>query len=340
MQLGKVPHHLLSELLSSIGQSDQSVLVGPQVGVDAAVLDLDGQLLVASSDPVTFSSDSPGWYAVQVNANDVAAMGAVPQWFLCTILLPPGTLPETATQTFNQVLHACQELHVALVGGHTEVTHGIEHTVVSGCMLGTVARDKIVTAGNAQPGDSVLITKGIAIEGTALLARDFPKKLSTAGVTPATLQGASSLLAAPGISVVRDCAKVISAARVHCMHDVTEGGLATALHEVAQASGVGVVIERGSVPVLPQCEEICHAIGCDPLGLLASGCLIVTMPPEDVPAALSALESEGIDAYEIGQITEAEEGAMMIGGSHELEELPTFSRDELARFIETESSTP
>ena len=339
MQLGKVPHHLLDGLLRTIPASDPSVMVGPQVGVDAAVLDLGDQLLVASTDPVTFASELPGWYAVQVNANDVAAMGATPRWFLCTILLPPGTLPEAATDAFNQVLHACQELHVALVGGHTEVTNAVEHTVVSGCMLGTIARDKLVTAGNAQPGDSVLVTKGIAIEGTALLARDFVGRLGTAGVDAVTLQQASGLLHSLGISVVHDCEIVTNVARVHCMHDVTEGGLATALHEIAQASGVGVIIEQGSVPVLPQCVEICQAIGIDPLGLLASGCLVVTLPPEDVPAALSALEQQGIDAYEIGQITDPEEGTMMIGASHDPEPLPTFSRDELARFIEETEAT-
>ncbi len=341
MQLGKVPHRLLGQLLSAIAQDDPSVLVGPQVGIDSAALDLEGQLLVASTDPVTFSSDLPGWYAVQVNANDVAAMGATPRWFLSTILLPAGTLPESATELFTQVLHACQELHVTLVGGHTEVTQGIEHPIVSGCMLGTVARNRLVTAGNAQPGDSVLITKGIAIEGTALLARDFPQYLGTTGVNPVTLEQASTLLYTPGISVVHDCAIIASVARVHCMHDVTEGGLATALHEVAQASGVGVIIEEGSVPVLPQCTDICRHIGLHPFGLLASGCLVVTLPPEDVPAALSALESEGIDAYEIGQITEPDEGVKLIGSSHEMEDLPFFSRDELARFIEeTQPSGP
>ena len=334
MQLGKVPHQLLGEFLRAIVSPDPSVLVGPQVGVDAAVLDLEGQLLVASSDPITFPNDLPGWYAVQVNANDVAAMGATPRWFLSTILLPAGTLPETATEVFNQVLHACQELNVALVGGHTEVTQGIEHIFVAGCMLGTVDRDRLVTTSGAQPGDSVLATKGIAIEGTALLGRDFSPQLITAGVDAITLQHARGLLDTLGISVVHDCSVVRHAARVHCMHDVTEGGLATALYEVAQAAGVGVVIEEGSVPVLPQCADICQAIGLDPFGLLSSGCLLVTLPPEDVPAALSALEAEGIDAYEIGHVTEPEEGVKMIGDSHEPEDLPVFTRDELARFIE------
>ena len=132
-------------------------------------------------------------------------------------------------------------------------------------MLGTVDRDRLVTTSGAQPGDSVLATKGIAIEGTALLGRDFSPQLITAGVDAITLQHARRLLDTLGISVVHDCSVVRHAARVHCMHDVTEGGLATALYEVAQAAGVGVVIEEGSVPVLPQCADICQAIGLDPL---------------------------------------------------------------------------
>ena len=334
MQPGKLPHNLLRDLLGAIEGGDAQVIIGPQVGVDAAVVDIGDQLLVAASDPVTLADDQAGWYAVHVNANDVATMGATPRWFLATILLPANADPGMAHDLFQQVLTGCRELGVTLIGGHTEVTPGIEKPIVAGCMLGVVEKGNVVTSSGALPGDSIVVTKGIAIEGSALLARRLLQRGSTRGIDAATLADADRFLAAPGISVVRDSMVARASGRVHSMHDVTEGGLATALHEVAQSAGVGLVIEEGSVPVLPQCIALCQATGLDPLGLLASGCLIITLPPEDVPAVMLALEVEGIDAYEIGQVTEAEEGVKMIGASHELMDLPVFERDELARFIE------
>ncbi len=116
------------------------------------------------------------------------------------------------------------------------------------------------------------------------------------------------------------------------MHDVTEGGLATGLREVAQASGLGLAVEGGSIPVLPECQEVCQALGLDPLGLLASGALLVTLPAVQVPALFAALEEENIGGWEIGQMLAPEEGLVLFG--HEGEQpLPEFPRDELARYL-------
>jgi len=134
------------------------------------------------------------------------------------------------------------------------------------------------------------------------------------------------------ISVVKDALVACSAVRVHSLHDPTEGGLVTGLWEVATASGLGLSVEEGSIPVLPETTDICAALGLDPLGLLASGSLLITLPPEDVPSLYTALDKEGIDAFEIGRITGPEEGVNIIK-THELQPLPTFERDELARFF-------
>ena len=328
MKVGKFSADLLERLLAKLEIKDDRVLLGPTVGEDAALLDYGDWVLVAKTDPVTYATNRIGWYAVHVNANDVACTGATPRWFMATLLIPETSSEEEAEGIFDQVLEACNSLDVALVGGHSEVTQGIAKPIIAGCMLGEVEKGKSVHSGGAQEGDSIVVTKGIALEGTSLLAQDAAE----AGVDTETVSRAAGLLLSPGISVVKDALTACATARVHSLHDPTEGGLATGLWEVAKASGAGLAVEEGSIPVLPECSEICDALGLSPLGLLASGALLITLPPEDVPKLMSALEREKIEAFEIGQITAPEEGVHIIRG-HDLEPLPSFERDELARFF-------
>ena len=330
MEVGKFPSAMLERLLSKVTLTDPRVLVGPKIGEDAAVIDMGNRLLVAKSDPVTFATDFIGWYAVQVNANDVACTGGVPKWFLATLLIPPQFSEDDAEQVFEQIVDACRTLDIALIGGHSEVTYGIDRPIILGSMLGEVERDSLIHTGGAQEGDSIVLTKGIAIEGTALLARDCTDSLRQAGVSPETIVKCTTLLTNPGISVLKDAQLACAVAEVHSMHDPTEGGLATGLREVAKASGLGLAVEEGSIPVLPECQTICRALGLDPLGLLASGALLITLPASDVPKLILTLETQGIAGWEIGQMLAQEEGLIMIGHEGEVI-LPEFQRDELAR---------
>ena len=332
MDIGKFPPSLLEKLLQRTRVPDPQVILGPWVGEDAAVLDLGETLLVAKSDPITFATDRVGWYAVQVNANDVACTGGVPRWFLATLLVPERFTEDQAEELFNQVLDACNAIGVTLVGGHSEVTYGIDRPLVAGTMLGVVARDRLVKTGGAQEGDSIVVTKGIAIEGTALLALERASVLRNAGVPDDVITQSAELLDSPGISVIVDAQTACDTVEVHSMHDVTEGGLITGLREVASASGLGLAIEEDSVPVLPATRQVCQALELEPLGLLASGALLITLPPGDVPSLLSALEKRGIDGWEIGLMLAPEEGLISIGREGEVE-LPRFSRDELARYF-------
>lgn len=332
MDIGKFPPALLERMLAKISISDSRIVLGPRIGGDAAVIDIGDRLLVAKSDPVTFATDRIGWYAVQVNANDVACTGGTPKWFMATLLIPERFSEIEAEGIFDQVLEACQALGVTLVGGHSEVTHGIDRPIISGCMLGEVEKDRLILTSGAQEGDSILVTKGVAIEGTALLARERGETLLQAGVAPEVIEKAVTFLSNPGISVLADARIAVESVRVHCLHDPTEGGLITGLREIAQASRLGLAVEEGSIPVLPECQEICGALGLDPLGLLASGALLLTLPAADVPALLTALEREGIDGWEIGQMIAPEEGLQMIGYQGEVP-LPEFPRDELARYF-------
>ena len=213
MRAGKLPLELLSELLEGVKADDPRVVLGPRPGEDAALIDMGDRYLVAKSDPITFATELIGWYLVQVNSNDLAVMGATPLWLLATILLPEGTRPDAVRAVFEQLQEACAALGVSLVGGHTEVTYGLPRPLAVGALLGEVSKEEVVLTSGARPGDAVVLTKGVAIEGTAILAREAREELLEAGLDAGTVDRASRLLFDPGISVVGDAAAARGAAR-------------------------------------------------------------------------------------------------------------------------------
>ncbi len=333
MLQGKLPPDLLRELLAGIPIDDPDVIVGPRFGEDAAVLDIGERYLIANSDPITFTAHRIGWYALQINVNDVATMGARPRWFLGTLLLPPNCTPETVAEIFTDLKEACRALGVTLVGGHTEVTDGVERPILAGTLLGEVAKDRLVVNANARPGDVILLTQGIALEGVAILAQDASNELAAQGVPTAAIARAQAYLDDPGISVVPAAEALCRAVRPRAMHDPTEGGLAAALAELAAGAACGLSVDLDVVPILPETAVVCEALGLDPLGLLASGALLAAVAPADVVAALAALRGAGIPAAAIGRLTEPAQGVrMQVDGAWH--ELPSFPRDELARFFE------
>jgi hydrogenase maturation factor len=332
LPLGKLPPALLARLLTMLPPAGARVLVPARAGVDAAAIDLGDRVLVATADPITFVAERIGWYAVNVNANDIAVMGAEPRWFLATLLLPQGISDEAVAAIFADLSDACARLGVALVGGHTEVTQGIDRPIVAGAMLGEAPPGRLVTSAGVRPGDRLLVTGGIAIEGTAALAVEARDELLGRGVAPVVLDRAARFLDDPGISVVRAARALIDTVPVHAMHDATEGGLATALREMAEASGAGLEIDRAAVPVLPETRALCDALRLDPLGLLASGCLIAAVAPADEAAALAALHAAAIGVWPVGRATPADAGLALRAGT-ERHELPSFPRDELARWL-------
>jgi len=331
LPIGKLPSELLKKLISQIRIEDAQVVLGPAIGEDVAIIDFNNKLLVAKTDPVTFATDLIGWYAVNINANDIATSGARPRWFLATVLLPEGCTEKEAERIFQQILTACHQLHITLIGGHTEITYGLKRPIVVGCMLAE-AENRLITTSGAQPGDDIVITKGISIEGTAVLAREAKSYLLSAGLSPNLIQRAANYLFSPGISVLEEALIACSSAEVHSMHDPTEGGLATGLQEIAAAAQAGIWVEESQIPILPECQSLCQQLGLDPLGLLASGTLVITLAPTETPKLLSALAEAGINAQVIGKVVEKKEGLKLHtrGGTREL---PQFARDELARFL-------
>lgn len=330
---GKLPINDLMQYIGIAPVNHERLIVGPGMGLDAAALDYGDRCLLVASDPVTFTTSEAGRYAVQVNANDIAVMGGRPLWFSAILLFPlDEAVPDEVKQIFTDMAEACRELGVVLCGGHTEITHSVNIPVISGTMLGEVKKDSLVTAGGAKPGDAVIMTKGAGIEGTAILARDFRKRLE-GSVNDDILERASDFLKKPGIDVVKDASLVMNVIMPSAMHDATEGGFSTALRELASASEVGLNIYLDQVIIPEETRILCETLEVDPMGLISSGSLIVTCSPEDVEKVLTALIKEGIKASKIGEVRPLEEGLILINKRGETT-LPTFERDELARLYE------
>lgn len=326
LRVGKLPPELLAQLLEQANVSDPSVILGPRMGEDAALIDNGGEnYLVVSSDPITFAANQLGWYAVHVNANDIAATGGTPRWMVMTVILPDGSPPQLAKDIMRQTMDACAEIGVTLVGGHTEVTYGIDRPIAIGMMIGEVAKGKETPTSGVREGDYIILTGGLGIEGTAILVRETGERLRAEGVSEEVIQRASDFLYNPGISVVRDARVALGTAPIHTMHDPTEGGVATALHEMADASDVGLEIDAGAMETmtLPETVEICRALEVNPEGLISAGALIIAIAPDDASGVLVALEQASIRAAVIGRAVPRSQGV----------NIPRYPRDELARIL-------
>ena len=276
---GKLPAAHLASLVDRLRRHDPQVLVGPTPGEDAAVLEIGGRALVVATDPVTFATDRIGAYAVHVNANDVAVLGARPRWFFAVLLLPEASATTAlADAIMADVAAACDALGATVCGGHTEITVGLDRPILVGQMLGETEPARVLAKTRLAPGDHLLLTRGAAIEGTAILARE--KRAWLEGrVSPALLDRAGRLLDDPGISVVEAALVAADAAAIHALHDPTEGGVLTGLVEMAAASGHGLRVFADRIPVLPETAAVCAALDLDPLALIASGALLVGAPP-------------------------------------------------------------
>ena len=332
--MGKIPVDLLHRLLARFAKTgDPRVLVGAGIGLDAAAIRFDRRVLVAKTDPITFVADEIGAYALLINANDLAAMGATPKWFLATVLLPArSTTTSSVNKLFAQLHTICRRLHVSLCGGHSEITDAVTRPVVVGCLLGECEPGKIVTAAGAQIGDAVLLTKGLAIETVSILARERADEIRR-------LHGARFLarcrryLTDPGLSVLKEAQVAMAVGGVHAMHDPTEGGLSSALYEMAEAAGVGLKIDAGAIRILPEAAQLCADFGLNPLGAIASGSLLICADRARETRMVTRLRRERIPVARIGTVVARRNGVLLIEQGH-ARPFPQFAVDELARCFE------
>ncbi len=328
---GKFPNALLREFLDDFEFQDPSLIINPGIGEDIAAVDVgDEEVLILKSDPITFVTDAVGHYAVLINANDIATSGAVPRWLLATLLFPPGMSASEIFAVMYDVKDVCREWGITLCGGHTEITDAVTRPVVSGTLAGTVGRKDLIDKAAMRPGDRVLLTKGVAVEGTTIIARELGDRLSELGVTEGEIETCKGFLA--DIGVLTEARIAAACEGTSAMHDVTEGGLATALGELAIAGGHRIRIRMEAIPIFPETEKIGRLMGFDPLGLIGSGSLLICCRPDHCDGLLHRIRDAGIPVTIIGEVAEAGEGieATRDGAPAEW---PRFEVDELTRLF-------
>ncbi|UCF73039.1 MAG: AIR synthase family protein [Deltaproteobacteria bacterium] len=334
LKSGKLNVRILNELLQRYCKGHERLLVGPRIGEDAAAIDMGERVLIVATDPITFTTNEIGYYSVMVNANDVATTGAEPRWYSVTILLPgTGGTRGLVDSIFQQTHKACEELGVSLIGGHTEITHGLDRPILVGQMIGEVQKEALITTGGAKPGDLILLSKGICIEGTSIIAREREGDLCSRGIPVDLVERAGRFLFDPGISVVEEARLAFQTGRVHSMHDVTEGGLADGLHELSIAAGVEIEVEKDRIPIYEESRVLCEAFGLNPLGVIASGALLITAPPGETEKILDRAHQHGVAMTMIGRVQAAGPPSVTMVTSTGYEQVPYFDRDEVARIF-------
>jgi hydrogenase expression/formation protein HypE len=323
---GKIPPEILQSIVfSKLGKVDSDVLLGPELGEDAAVIKIGNQVVVAATDPITGSVEDIGWLAVHVNANDIATFGVAPRWFLTSIMLPPGYTHEQLGKIMHQIDTAAKGLDIAVAGGHSEITGSITQPIVVGFMMGIAPAGEYVTSSGAKAGDSIIVTKTIGIEGTSILATEGKSYLK-GKISDTEIEEGQDLRHL--ISVVKDGLTAYQTGFVHAMHDPTEGGLSGGVHELCDASGVGCELDNNLIPLTEATRQICEVLEINPLELISSGSMLISCDSEHASQVIEELATVGIDAVTIGSVvTDSTHRKIIVDGSSQ--ELPRPTTDAL-----------
>lgn len=326
MKTGKVPPEILKKsVYPFLGVKRSEVLVHSGFGEDCCVIDFGDYVAVASSDPITGADTEGGYFSVFVACNDIAACGARPIGILITLLLPEGTSENMLFKIMESIDRACREIGIEVLGGHTEVTSAVTRPVISATAIGMAKRGNFVTSAGAKPGDDIIVTKYVGLEGTAILALDFEKYLKEK-LPKETIEKAQGLV--KSISAIED-GLTATAIGVSAMHDITEGGLLGAIYEITEASGVGAEVYADRIPILPETQVICQVFEIDPLALISSGSMLIcTSKGQEV---VRALNEKSIPASIIGRVIPS--GRFLLKSGEKIPITPP-ERDELYRAIE------
>jgi hydrogenase maturation factor len=310
LSVGKLEPDMLKQLVfSCLGAANSRVILGPRIGEDASVIDFKDRVLVVHSDPITSAVENIGWLAVNIVANDIATRGVKPLWMLVVLLLPNNMDSAKLKHITRQIDKAAKELGIAIVGGHSEVTPGIKRPIIVATAMGEAEKGRLVQSSGAKVGDQVIVTKGAAIEGTAILSSELAESLKRK-IGSRIVENAQGFI--EKLSVVKEALTAVKVGGVHAMHDATEGGVAAGLQEIAWASDVGIVAYEKKIPVYKETKLICQALKIDPLKTIGSGALVISAHPEKAGEIVAALQEKGIRASVVGGIVDKSEGIYIL----------------------------
>ena len=323
-RIGKIPpDSMVRAVYSHGGKRNPGLVLGPGIGRDTAVVRLGKKLVVLTADPVTGTTKQIGEHSVHINANDIAATGAKPVWYMCTVLLPPSTSERTLARIMSGIDQVSRSLGITVAGGHTEVTRGLDRPLIAGFMIGEIG-GRVLSSANMRVGDWILMTKTAGIEGTAILASESSERLKR--IKRAMVRKAQSL--AKQISIVDEAMSISKIAGVHALHDPTEGGVLNGLWELAEASGLGIEVWADRIPLAAETSRICSELGLDPLKLMSSGCLLVAVAPYSVGRVMKALRNHRVRVSEVGRVRPRAEGRFLLKRGKKLD-LVAVPQDEL-----------
>jgi hydrogenase expression/formation protein HypE len=292
------------------GAPSDNVLVGPKPGVDVSVLRLGkSSVVVGSTDPISFipklGADSSAFLSVHGIASDVATSGISPRYAFFGLNLPLQMSDEILTRYWSSIHRHSSKLGISILGGHTGRFAGLSYTVVgAGTMLGMGLSENYVTAAMAHSGDAIIATKSAALESAAVLASVFPRTVKKA-IGEKDADQASRLLrlvttvADSRIAASGGLRKVVTA-----MHDVTEGGIVSAVIDMAKASGLYVRVDLRSVPLYREVSDVCRLFKINPYTSLGQGSLLVATRPKGTNRVLRLLRNHRIEGEVIGALSD------------------------------------
>lgn len=297
--VGKLSNEDLDALiLSKLKSKRKEVLSGSSIGEDTALLDMEGDYIVLSSDPITGAAENLGALAIHISVNDVATKSADAVGVLLTLLLPVNTSSKDIETIMADAQKAADEVNMDIIGGHTEITDAVTKPVMISTVIGRVAKEHMPDAGAVKPGDVVAMSKVAGLEGTAILCTDRADALKDMGEE--LLSQGQELM--NELSVQKE-GEVAAGYHIRAMHDVTEGGVEGALWEMAQALGVGMWIEKEAIPVLDSTRALAEIAEIDLYRLISSGSMLVVMDGDDFEPMRKELEERSILFTKIGEVS-------------------------------------
>lgn len=327
MEIGKLPNQLLEKIiLKNIKNHREEVLLRSAIGEDTAILDIDSDLCVLSTDPITGATKDIGNLAVHISCNDIATSGGEPVVILLSILAPPKTTREEIEEIMIEASKTAKSLNVEIAGGHTEITDAVNRIVINTTSVGRLKRERLPKGETIKPGDKLLITKYAGIEGTSILANELEETLLPK-LGREKIEEAKKMKEM--LSVIKEGA-ISGEIGVKYMHDITEGGVLGAVWEAAKASGIGIRIDKDKIPVKDVTVEIGEILDIDIYKLISSGSMIIIADAEKSGKIIERLKKEKIKCTVIGEMIE-EDIVMLEDG--ELQEILPPASDELYRAL-------